>query len=402
MVMLKEKPTPEPKNVKIVRRKNLYITEDDDHRSIWKIAYADFMTAMMTFFLVMWLINITSKERIINLANYFNPVKLADPSPFRPGVREPKRGGTANDNVAMARPGKLAGERGGMHGSQAQPEPEEETLFRNPFPMLSQLALQAETAIVAATHPDKLSGTGTSHDPFITEYIIGPLVEWLTAAWRHETGSDTRATAPPASKPETAEASSTSAAAPPSQEAEAIAAQERKQVPAKTELSAAEQRRRQEIQKSAAQIEKDLAKLVETLPQSSRPGIEVKGVADGILISLTDDTNFNMFKISSAVPSPELVYFLERMGRIMNQYSGKLIVRGHTDRRPFAGDRHGNWRLSVNRATMTYYMLLRGKIDETRFLSLEGYAERDLRNKADPLAGENRRIEILIQVPEGQ
>ncbi len=121
---------------------------------------------------------------------------------------------------------------------------------------------------------------------------------------------------------------------------------------------------------------------------------------DGVLISLTDGANFNMFKISSALPSPQLVYFLERLGGIINRYPGEIIVRGHTDGRPYAADRYGNWRLSVNRATMTYYMLLRGKVSDNRFLALNGSAERDLKNKVDPLAGENRRIEILLRAPE--
>ena len=90
---------------------------------------------------------------------------------------------------------------------------------------------------------------------------------------------------------------------------------------------------------------------------------------------------------------------LEKLGRIVNAYPGGIIVRGHTDARPFAGDPHGNWRLSGNRATMTYYMLLRGKVRDAEFLALEGYADRKLKNEAKPLAAENRRIEILIRPP---
>jgi len=37
----------------------------------WKIAYADFMTAMMAFFLVMWLISISSPKELIHIAEYF-------------------------------------------------------------------------------------------------------------------------------------------------------------------------------------------------------------------------------------------------------------------------------------------------------------------------------------------
>jgi len=42
--------------------------------SAWKIAYADFVTAMMVFFLLMWLINTTSQEEKNNLSSYFEPM----------------------------------------------------------------------------------------------------------------------------------------------------------------------------------------------------------------------------------------------------------------------------------------------------------------------------------------
>ena len=140
--------------------------------------------------------------------------------------------------------------------------------------------------------------------------------------------------------------------------------------------------------------------MVEALPQQFRPNVSTKATNEGVLISITDDMNFSMFKIASAEPSPQLVLVLERMGNLINKYPGEIVIRGHTDGRPFAGDRHGNWRLSVNRANMTYFMLLRGRVDETRFLALEGYADRSLKNKTDPRAPENRRIEILIKGAE--
>ena len=43
------------------------------HGGAWKVAYADFMTAMMAFFLLMWLLNATSEEQKKGLAEYFDP-----------------------------------------------------------------------------------------------------------------------------------------------------------------------------------------------------------------------------------------------------------------------------------------------------------------------------------------
>jgi len=47
------------------------------HGGAWKIAYADFVTAMMAFFLLMWLINTTSPEQKRGIADYFAPANIS-------------------------------------------------------------------------------------------------------------------------------------------------------------------------------------------------------------------------------------------------------------------------------------------------------------------------------------
>ena len=46
----------------IIVRRNHDDHDDGHHGGVWKIAFADFMTAMMCFFLVMWLINAANVE----------------------------------------------------------------------------------------------------------------------------------------------------------------------------------------------------------------------------------------------------------------------------------------------------------------------------------------------------
>ena len=78
---------------------------------------------------------------------------------------------------------------------------------------------------------------------------------------------------------------------------------------------------------------------------------------------------------------------------------GPIIVRGHTDARPYRSAIYDNWRLSAARAQMAYYMLSRGGLGEKRFERIEGYADRRLKDPSHPLAAENRRIEILVREP---
>ena len=56
----------------IIKRKKI-IAGDGHHGGAWKVAYADFVTAMMAFFMLMWLLNATTEKQRKGLADYFNP-----------------------------------------------------------------------------------------------------------------------------------------------------------------------------------------------------------------------------------------------------------------------------------------------------------------------------------------
>jgi chemotaxis protein MotB len=71
--------------------------EEEHHGGAWKIAFADFMTAMMAFFLVLWIINATDKDTKTIIARYFNPVKLEDTAKARKGIRDSVKGKVKGD-----------------------------------------------------------------------------------------------------------------------------------------------------------------------------------------------------------------------------------------------------------------------------------------------------------------
>ncbi|HWU96671.1 MAG TPA: flagellar motor protein MotB, partial [Sphingomonas sp.] len=53
------------------------------HGGAWKVAYADFVTAMMAFFMLLWLIANPDKQRLKGLAAYFSPT-ISDTAPSTP------------------------------------------------------------------------------------------------------------------------------------------------------------------------------------------------------------------------------------------------------------------------------------------------------------------------------
>jgi chemotaxis protein MotB len=56
----------------IIKRKKV-VSGGGHHGGAWKVAYADFVTAMMAFFLLMWLLNATTEKQRKGISDYFNP-----------------------------------------------------------------------------------------------------------------------------------------------------------------------------------------------------------------------------------------------------------------------------------------------------------------------------------------
>lgn len=57
----------------IIIKKKKVIVAGGHHGGAWKVAYADFVTAMMAFFLLMWLLNATTEKQRKGLSDYFSP-----------------------------------------------------------------------------------------------------------------------------------------------------------------------------------------------------------------------------------------------------------------------------------------------------------------------------------------
>src|SRR4051794_21406104 len=79
--------------------KKYTIEEGGHHGGAWKVAYADFVTAMMAFFLLMWLLNATTEDQRKGLADYFSPTNLL--SHASSGTGDPFGGHTAFDEGAL-------------------------------------------------------------------------------------------------------------------------------------------------------------------------------------------------------------------------------------------------------------------------------------------------------------
>jgi chemotaxis protein MotB len=80
------------------------------HGGAWKVAYADFVTAMMAFFMLLWLLNVSEKETLEGLADFFTPTTvMIKSSPDAPSIDRTQSG-----------PGRGAGDSIGRSGNDSQ------------------------------------------------------------------------------------------------------------------------------------------------------------------------------------------------------------------------------------------------------------------------------------------
>ena len=70
----------------ILIKKVKKVTAGGHHGGAWKVAYADFVTAMMAFFLLMWLINTTDPEQKRGIAEYFAPASVSQTTSGSGGI----------------------------------------------------------------------------------------------------------------------------------------------------------------------------------------------------------------------------------------------------------------------------------------------------------------------------
>ncbi|MCX7339067.1 MAG: chemotaxis protein MotB [Hyphomicrobiales bacterium] len=77
------------------------------HGGAWKIAYADFVTAMMAFFLLMWLINMTTHEQKVGLAEYFTSAAINPSTSGAGGVLMGTALETSGNKSSGARPDQV-------------------------------------------------------------------------------------------------------------------------------------------------------------------------------------------------------------------------------------------------------------------------------------------------------
>ena len=137
------------------------------HGGAWKVAYADFVTAMMAFFLLLWLLNAVSQEQLEGISSYFSPVSASTSSSGAGGVL----GGmviseegampnvTSRPSVTVDLPPPKAGSSGESAGGKtaAEAETDEEAQKRTEESQFGQAKEDLEKAMAAVPNLKRLA-----------------------------------------------------------------------------------------------------------------------------------------------------------------------------------------------------------------------------------------------------
>ena len=158
--------------------------------------------------------------------------------------------------------------------------------------------------------------------------------------------------------------------------------------------------RRDRLMKLAEQIRRELPEALEVPELAAHVDIEL--VAEGLRISLVEDSTDVFFASGRPEPLPTAVELLTALGYELREAAYPIVVEGHTDAQPYVGrGAYSNWELSADRANAARRLLSGGGVPESRIAAVRGLADREPR-MADTFAPQNRRVTILLQLPSLQ
>ncbi|MEE3625101.1 flagellar motor protein MotB [Nitrospirillum sp. BR 11752] len=312
---------------------------DGHHGGAWKVAYADFVTAMMAFFLLLWLLSVTTAEQKLGLADYFSP---ATPSKQESGAGGVLGGKTITVNGAA------------MNNSSP-------TSVAVPLPSRPQAA-NAFQSVEDAT--DEAQGKPDGKDD-------------KTSGTTDNTGGRSDGSKSGDGRLDMDQNGDGK-----------VDEQELKQALAQHE------------DQQFKEIEKEVRQAIQQVPELKdlQQNVIMQRTPEGERLNLVDQDGYSMFPSGSAKMNAQTAQLLSLVAQAVAKLPNKVSITGHTDNTPFANGSgsYGNWELSSDRANATRRALAAAGVAEDRIASVVGLSDRDPLFPDDPKSPRNRRISITV------
>ncbi len=308
------------------------------HGGAWKVAYADFVTAMMAFFLLLWLLNVTTDIQRKGIADYFAPANIAPQTSGAGGIL----GG-----LTIAAPGAQISERTVPGVDDVKPQP---------------------PGNMEEGNADKM-GTGSEGQESGSGKTQKPNMDAPQAGIPEKLIEDTKAAPTPHD---------------PLSDLEMLALEKEKKAKEEAMFEAAEDQLKQAIMAIPA-----LSGMADNLLIDRTP--------EGLRIQIIDQKQTSMFPPASPTPYAATRQLMNLVGQVIAQLPNDISVSGHTDSSPFGRNSiRDNWDLSTERANVSRRMLTDAGVADARVRTVVGRADRDPLIKSDANAPQNRRISIIL------
>ncbi len=347
----------------IIIKKKKVVGHGGHHGGAWKVAYADFVTAMMAFFLLLWLLNVTTDEQRGGIADYFNPAAIAHSASGAGGVL----GGTSvSEPGPMSSPSSPASTFDSLPGRPEAAEDSENMDDGSSDDINEEDALGASERPVDQKFFNANRPASDEELEFIrnTRDLSEEEMEFLMAA------SD--------QSPEQMAYL---------RDARAIGDEELNEA-----LAEREQRRfaeAEEALRQAIQAVPELADLSDSLIIDQTP--------EGLRIQIVDQERLSMFPIGSAGMFDRTRQLIGLVSRAIAGLPNQISIKGHTDSTPFvSGAGTDNWELSSDRANASRRALIDAGMSRDRIADVVGKADTDHLFPDDPDSPRNRRISIIL------
>jgi chemotaxis protein MotB len=334
------------------------------HGGAWKIAYADFVTAMMAFFLLMWLINAASEDTKKGIADYFTTaiVTFKESSGAEGTMSGQNQQSINNSNIAQENVDDM---EYNVLNSKVRKEQIKSVIEEQLFPDDN-----------AASEIGEHQGIKGSNS--VRSYSDQAN---LNSSFTSEQSKSQESTKNLHSK-------------------EALKKSLKDDLKAQEKLSQ-QVKKFEEIMKTIKEALNSIKEL-----EIFKRNLILELTDQGLKIQIMDDDKHEMFKLGDPSPMQHTRLILNALGRIISKLPNKISVTGHTDSKPYANKQaYGNWELSSDRAHSTRRVLEESGVNADQFMDIVGRGDREPFNKLDHFAPENRRISIMISydlLEEGQ
>jgi len=129
--------------------------------------------------------------------------------------------------------------------------------------------------------------------------------------------------------------------------------------------------------------------------------IVIEMTKEGMRIELVEQKESLFFDVGTAHLKDDAVRVLAIIAVQLEAMDNHIVIEGHTDARKYSQkDGYTNFELSADRANSARRVMMKHGLSEEKIDEIVGYADKRLRNKADPYDVVNRRISILVKFDE--